>query len=59
MEEKRVCQGVYASYEEAAADVDTAESTKKKDNEVTTDSVIALELLKRTRKRQRPAAPSV
>lgn len=50
---------MYASYEEAAADVDTAESTKKKDNEVTTDSVIALELLKRTRKRQRLAATSV
>lgn len=58
-EAKRVVQDVYASYEEAAAEVDIAESTQEEDNEVTTDSDTALDLFQQARKRrQRLAATS-
>ena len=58
-EAKRVVQDVYARYEEAAAEVDIAESTQEEDNEVTTDSDTALDLFQQARKRrQRLAATS-
>jgi hypothetical protein len=58
-EAKRVVQDVYAQYEEAAVEVDTAESTQEEDNEVTIDSDMTLDPLQQARKRrQRLAATS-
>ena len=55
-EAKRVVQDVYAQYEEAAAEVDIAEPTQEEDNEVSTDSDTALDLLQQARKRRKRLA---